>query len=155
VPVQRIGDVIATSGDLQALTRKARRLRDLQHLLVEAAPPLLAAASRVVDLKSGTLVVVSDNAAVAAKLRQLAPRLLLHIREQANEVTGIRVDVQVNPHKIKAEEQFTKRSLPADAVQDFARLSEGLPESPLKNAITRLVTRHGARKKRRRERRDP
>ena len=146
MPVQKIGDVIATSGDLQALTRKARRLGDLQLLLVEAAPPLLAAASRVVDLKSGTLVVVSDNAAVAAKLRQLAPRLLLHIREQANEVTGIRVEVQVKPHKIKAEEEFTKCRLPADAIKEFATLSEGLPPSPLKSALGRLVTRHRAKK---------
>lgn len=90
---------------------------------------------------------MSDNAAVAAKLRQLAPRLLLHIREQVNEVTGIRVEVQVNPRKIKAEDDFTKRRLPADAIQDFARLSESLPQSPLKDAITRLVTRHGTRKK--------
>lgn len=142
MPVQRIGDVIATSGDLQAITRKARRLRDLQQLLVEACPPSLAAASGVSDLESGTLVVVADNAAVAAKLRQLAPRLLLHVRKQRNEVTGIRVEVQVKPHKIKAEQNSTKRRLPADAIQDFAALSEGLPASPLKSALGRLVARH-------------
>jgi hypothetical protein len=146
VPVQRIGDVIATSGDLQALTRKARRLRDLQQLLFEASPPSLAAASGVADLKSGTLIVVADNAAVAAKLRQLAPRLLLNLRESANEVTGIRVEVQVKPHKIKAEEQITKRGLPADAIKEFAALSEGLPDSPLKNALGRLVARHRVKK---------
>ena len=147
MPVQKIGDVIATSVDLQAVARKARRLRDLQQLLNEASPPSLAAASGVSDLKSGTLVVVADNAAVAAKLRQLAPRLLLHFREQANEVTGIRVEVQVKPRKIKAEEEVTKRPLPADAIQDFAALSAGLPASPLKSALCRLVTRQRARKR--------
>ena len=142
MPVQKIGDVIASSGNLQALTRKARRLRELQLLLSDAAPPLLAAASRVVDLKSGTLVVVSDNAAVAAKLRQLAPRLLQHVREQAIEVTGIRVEVQVKPHKIKTEEYFGKHPLPADAIQDLERLSDGLPPSQLKQALDRMVSRH-------------
>lgn len=146
MPVQKIGDVIATSGNLEALARKARRLKDLQQLLFEASPPALAAASGVADLKSGTLIVVADNAAVAAKLRQLAPRLLLHVREQANEVTGIRVEVQVKPHKIKAEDDVTKRLLPADAIQEFSSLSEGLPPSPLKSALTRLVTRHRAKK---------
>jgi hypothetical protein len=141
VPVQKIGDVIATSGNLEALARKARRLKDLQQLLFEASPPSLAAASGVADLKSGTLIVVADNAAVAAKLRQLAPRLLLHVREQANEVTGIRVEVQVKPHKIKAEDDITKRSLPPDAIKDFSALSDALPASPLKSALDRLVAR--------------
>jgi len=139
VPVQKIGDVIANSGNLQTLTRKAQRLKDLQLLLFEASPPLLAAASRVADLRSGTLFVVSDNAAVAAKLRQLAPRLLSHIRGQANEVTGIRVDVQVKPHKIKAEDDFTKPPLPPDAIQKIERLSGSLPPSPLKSALARLA----------------
>lgn len=141
MPVQKIGDVIANSGNLQALTRKARRLKALQQLLFEASPPLLAAASRVADLRSGTLVVLADNAAVAAKLRQLIPRLLSRIREQASEVTGIRIEVQVKPHKIKDEEEFTKVSLPPDAIQEFERLSGSLPPSPLKSALTRLVAR--------------
>jgi hypothetical protein len=146
VPAQKIGDVIANSGHLQTLAHKARRLKDLQQLLFEASPPLLAAASRVADLRSGTLFVVSDNAAVAAKLRQLVPRLLLHMREQATEVTGIRVDVQVKPHKIKAEDEFTKRPLPPDAVKDFASLSGHLPPSPLKSALDRLVARRTNKK---------
>ena len=129
------------------MARKARRLKDLQLLLYEASPPSLAAASGVSDLKSGTLVVVADNAAVAAKLRQLAPRLLLHFREQGKEVTGIRVEVQVKPRKIKAEEEFTERRLPADAIQNFAALAEGLPASPLKSALGRLVTHHRAKKR--------
>jgi hypothetical protein len=148
VPVQKIGDVIANSGNLQTLTRKARRLKDLQLQLFEASPPLLAAASRVVDLRSGTLVVVADNSAVAAKLRQLAPRLLSRIREQADEVTGIRIEVQVKPHKIKAEEEFTPHPLPPDAIQEFERLSGSLPPSPLKSALARLVANRRGRKRR-------
>jgi hypothetical protein len=141
VPVQKIGDVIAKSSNLQALTLKARRLRDLQVQLFEATPPLLASASRVGDLRSGTLVVVCDNSAVAAKLRQLAPRLLLHLREQGVEVTGIHFDVQVKLHKIKAEHDFTKRPLPPDAIQEIERLSGRLKPSPLKSALTRLASR--------------
>ena len=141
MPVQKIGDVIAASGNLQALARKARRLRDLQQLLFESSPPLLVAASRVADLRSGTLIVVSDNAAIAAKLRQLAPRLLSHIREQANEVTGIRVDVQVKAHKIKGEDEVTGTALPPDAIQEFSELARKLPDSPLKSALTRLAAR--------------
>jgi hypothetical protein len=57
------------------------------------------------------------------------------------------VEVQVKPRKIKAEEEVTKSFLPADAIQDFATLSAGLPASPLKSALGRLVTRHREKKK--------
>ena len=141
MPVQKIGDVIASSSDLKALARQAQRLRDLQQFLLEATPSALARASRVANLKAGTLVILADNASVAAKLRQLAPRLLLHFKEREKEVTGIRVEVQVKPHKIKAEDDITKRSLPPDAIKDFSALSDALPASPLKSALDRLVAR--------------
>ena len=51
------------------------------------------------------------------------------------------MDVRVKPHKIKAEDEFTKRPLPPDAIQKFGRLSDALPPSPLKSALTRLVAR--------------
>jgi hypothetical protein len=146
VPVQKIGDVIARSGDFQALARHARRLSDLQQLLLEATPSALAAASRVTDLKAGTLVVLADNAAVAAKLRQLAPRLLKHLQKQQAEVTGIRVDVQVKTHKIKAEDEVTKPPLPPEAIKDLGGLAEALPPSPLKSALVRLLARRGPAK---------
>ena len=142
MPVQKIGDVIATS-DLRSLAHNARRLKDLQQLLFAAVPPALAGASRVSNLKSGFLVISADNAAVAAKLRQMTPRLLLHLRKSGIEVTGIRVDVQVKAHKIKAEDTVTRRALPADAIQEISSLAERLPPSPLKSALTRLAARRG------------
>jgi len=141
VPVQKIGDVLANSSDLQALARQAQGLKVLELFLLESTPAALASASRVANLKSGTLVILAENAAVAAKLRQLAPRLLLHFRERGVEVTGIRVDVQVKTHKIKAEDDVTKPALPPDAIKEFSALADALPDSSLKSAIERLVAR--------------
>lgn len=146
MPVQKIGDVIATSGTLKSLADLAGRLKILEHLLFEALPPELAAASRVTHLKSGILVISADNAAVAAKLRQLTPRLLSHLGKRENEVTGIRVDVQVKAHKIKAEDDVTSRGLPPDAIHEFTDLADRLPASPLKSALARMAAR--ARKRR-------
>jgi hypothetical protein len=143
VPAQKIGDVVARSGDLKALARHARRLSDLQQLLIEATPSHLAAASRVVDLKAGTLVVLADNSAVAAKFRQLAPRVLKHLQIQQPEITGIRVGVQVKTHKIKAEHDVTRSPLPPEAIQDLGELANTLPPSPLKSALLRMVARRG------------
>jgi len=147
VPVQKIGDVIARSSDLEALARRARRLNELQQLLLEATPSALAAATRVTDLKAGTLVVLADNPAVAAKLRQLAPRLLKHVQKQQGEITGIRVAVQVKTHKIKAEDDVTQRLLPPEAIQNLGGLAEALPPSPLKSALARLVARRSSTKR--------
>jgi len=141
VPAQKIGDVIARSGDLTALARHARRLGDLQQLLLEATPSALAAATRVVDLRAGTLVVLADNPAVAAKLRQLAPRLLKHVQKQQPEITGIRLGVQVKTHKIKDEDEVTKRLLPPEAIQNLAGLANALPPSPLKSALVRWLAK--------------
>jgi len=143
VPAQKIGDVIAHSGDLKALARHARRLSDLQQLFLETVPSTLAAASRVMDLRAGTLVVLADNPAVAAKLRQLAPRVLKHLQNQQPEITGIRVGVQVKTHKIKGEDDVTRPSLPPEAIQDLGGLAEALPPSPLKAALGRMLSRRG------------
>lgn len=78
---------------------------------------------------------------MAAKLRQLAPRLLQHLKERGFEITVLQVEVQVKLHKIKDEDDVTNRPLPPDAIKDFERLSESLPASPLKSAVTRLVAR--------------
>jgi hypothetical protein len=142
VPVQKIGDVLATSNALAALTRRAQRLGDLQQLLFEALPPPLAAACRIKNVKAGTLVVRSGNSAAAAKLRQLAPRLLTHVRKRVTEITGIRVEVQANEGPRRARSGLAKRSLPVDAIENFERLSRSLPDSPLKSALARLLARH-------------
>ncbi len=147
MPVQKIGDVIARSGELEALARRSRRLSDLQQLLLEATPSALAAATQVTELKAGILVVLADNSAVAAKLRQLAPRLLKHVQNQHGEITGIRVAVQVKTHKIKAEDEVTKRPLPPEAIQELGGLAETLAPSPLKTALDRLVARRSAPKR--------
>jgi hypothetical protein len=147
VPVQKIGDVIANSGNLRSLAQRARRLEELQHLLFEAVPPALAGASRVSNYRSGLLVISADNAAVAAKLRQLAPRLLSHLEKSAILVTGIRVDVQVKAHKIKDEHHVTGNALPPDAIQKFSDLAGRLPPSPLKSAVMKLARRGASRRR--------
>lgn len=147
MPVQKIGDVIAGSGELGALARRSRRLSDLQQLLLEATPSELAAATRVSDLKAGVLLVLADNPAVAAKLRQLTPRLLKHVQKQQPQVTGIRVGVQVKTHKIKAEHEVTKPPLPPEAIKDLGGLAEALPPSSLKSALARLLARRNSTKR--------
>src|SRR6185295_7110218 len=121
---RKIGEVLAVSGELKALSREARRLAELEQLLFAALPRALAEATRIKSLRAGTLILSADNAAVAAKLRQIAPRFLLHVQKSATEVSGIRIDVQPALQQEKRVKR-PEKSLPGvTAITNFQSLSE-------------------------------
>ena len=102
----------------------------------------LAKRSRVAYERGGTVVVVADTSAVAAKLRQLVPRIVIGIVKSAPEVTSIRVEVQVaensdGPRHIRPE-------IGARALSSLRELRDSLPDSPLRQAIGKLVSRREA-----------
>jgi len=140
MPAHKVGDLIARTGELRALSHQARRLTEVQQVLLEAVPFPLARALRVKNFRAGTLFVLAANAAVAAKLRQLAPTLLLHVRKREIEITGIQVEVQVAEHQ-KARPNKPVRDLSLAAVSAIDELAGTLKESPLKAALTRMVQR--------------
>jgi hypothetical protein len=142
MPAHKIGDLLLQSGELRALSRRAQHLAELQRAVLEAIPRPLISATRVKSLRAGTLFVAADNAAAAAKLRQLAPRLLQHLQKRDGQVTGIRIEVQVAMQQIGAGKSSRKGALNTRAIADFERLARVLSDSPLKHAVTRLVQRH-------------
>ncbi|HZM47087.1 MAG TPA: DciA family protein [Burkholderiales bacterium] len=142
----KIGEILTATGQLKALSRGAQRLAELERLLLSAAPRALSEATRIKSFRDGTLVVSADNAAVASKLKLLAPQLLMHIREREPEVTGIRVEVQPAPGA--APRKTAKRALGGTAIAEFQSLAAGLADSPLKSAVERLVQRRGKTGKR-------
>ena len=145
MPAQKLASWLA-SRELRSLSSKAQYLTELQQVFFDSAPPALAQASRVSNYRAGTLFLLADNAAVAAKLKQLAPRLLANIRERVPEITGIRVEVQVKEAAGKFQASSQKRPLGAETIENFRKLSEAIPESSLKSALTNLVRRHRRRK---------
>jgi hypothetical protein len=134
---QRLNSYFANSRELRQLAHTARELAALQQHYRRIVPPPLLGASRVQQFERQTLTLAADNAAVAAKLRQLAPQLALQLCQMGVEVTGIQVRVQVGaPPDSPAA---VHRTLGAAGRQQMARLADKLPESPLKNAVQRLA----------------
>jgi hypothetical protein len=142
MPAHKIGELLLQSSELRALSRRAQHLADLQRAVLEAIPRPLASVTRVKSLRSGTLLVAADNSAAAAKLRQLAPRLLEHLQKNEGQVTGIRIEVQVAAQQNRLGNSSRKRALDTRAIADFERLADALKDSPLKHAVTRLVQRN-------------
>ncbi|MDB5892483.1 MAG: hypothetical protein JWQ88_14 [Rhodoferax sp.] len=77
---------------LTALTRdSAARLKAIEVLL----PPGLRLAIRSGPIDGDTWCLLVDSNAAAAKLRQLSPALLAHLRTKGWSVTSLRLKVQI------------------------------------------------------------
>jgi len=142
MPTNKIGKFLTASAELKALSDKAQRLLRLQNTFFDSAPPLLAQACRVKNFREGVLFIVAENTAVAAKLRQLTPRLLSNIRKQEPQITGIQVTVQVTGSRNEVGRPPQKNEISVDSIEKLRNLSERIPASPLKSALTNLVRRH-------------
>jgi len=143
MPLRKIGSLLGASDELKALSARTRRLQELQTLYLRSAPRELAGSSRVKDYRTGTLLVSADNAAVAAKLKQLAPSLLAAIRKTEGEITGIRIEVQVSGTAFERRHKSQKIALSPDALEKLDGLAKRVADDGLRNALTRLVRRHG------------
>lgn len=133
---KRVGLLLDSLPELQALNRELRQLAALQNALAELLPGGLATSASVALLKAGELFLVADNGASAAKLKQMTPRLLTSLRERGYDITGIRLRVQV---RIRDNPLPQKQiSLSSAARQAIDSLSERIRPSPLKDALTRF-----------------
>ena len=140
--LQKIQTLLGASDELKGLSARTRRLRELQTLYVGSAPRELAEASRVRNYRAGTLFVSADNAAVAAKLKQLAPTVLASIRKSEAEITALRIDVQVSGAAYERRPKSRKVPLSPDALGKLESLSERVADGGLKSALESLVRRH-------------
>ena len=132
---------ITPASPLNRLALAAQQLNSVSRIWETVAPIGLALFCRVGRLDDGVLTLFADNGAVASKIKQQLPSLLEKLQQRGSEITGIRIEVQVNiaspvtPPTPKSA--ISKRSLGS-----LQSLSTGLDESPLKEALTNLIKRH-------------
>jgi hypothetical protein len=120
---RRLDFYLNSADPLRNLTRAARLLSELQHILAKYAPSDLTKHCLVKQLREETLTLTAANAAIASQLRQLTQRLIAGYQKEGAQVTAIHIEVQVR-----------------NAVQK--RLAEELEASPLRDALNRLAA-HG------------
>lgn len=136
---KRVDQLIDSLPQLQGLSRQVRRLQALQSALATVLPDNLAASTAVVFSADGEVTLFADNGAVAAKLRQMTPRILMFFRQRGVEVTGIRVQVQVRTrHNSLPRKQI---SLGPGAREAILELAAKLEASPLKSALVKFSHR--------------
>jgi len=122
---------------------KAQTLSALQsHFIAVAQPHLaLSAQVQVLGLQLGTLSIAAANATIAAKLRQLAPEMVVKLQNRGCEVSGIRVKVQVSFDR--GQRNPVPRKLSKTAQNALQDLSLNLADSPLKSALERMAQKKG------------
>ena len=129
-----------TTGGLARVAAHAGRLLKLQRAFSEIAPPYLAAACRVANFKPGKVVIHADSGAVAARLRQMLPRLADEFCKKGCEVTEIEVKVQPGHAALQHSPPRPARNVGARAKSDLAALAAALPaDSLLRASVERLM----------------
>jgi hypothetical protein len=133
-------DTLSVTPDHQRLFGYMDKLMVMQRIFLKIAPPQLAQHCILGGFFEGNLTICANNGAIAAKLRQTVPSLLLKFQARGYEVTAIRIAVQANYHALGVNKLSAKKprlgQTGADSLKDLA---EGLPPSPLKSAIESLA----------------
>jgi hypothetical protein len=127
---------------IAALLPQAERLVELRRIYKEIMPPQLLRSSSIVNFKQEIVVIFAENNAVAAKIKLLSPRLVNDFSKRGMQVTGIRLEVQPRENPPEAPVHKHARLSPAGA-ESLQALTRRLPDSSLKQALTKLAA-HGA-----------
>jgi hypothetical protein len=134
---QRFNSLLNQQPEMRNLLDKVNQMNALQRNLESVLNPRFIPACRVMGLHYSVLTVATNNAAIAAKLRQMEPELVALLKNRGCEVSGIRFKVQVEyPAHIEKKAQ---RAISTTARLAFGELSQTLPDSPLKQAIAKLA----------------
>ncbi|MDS4013234.1 MAG: DciA family protein [Candidatus Accumulibacter sp.] len=132
----------AGAGKLLAHAALLLRLAEIYRALV---PAHLAQASRLANLKAGSVVIHAESGAVAGKLRQMLPSLLDSFAQSGVPCSKIEVKVRTSASLAQPERQPEQKPLSAQTRGELARLRETLPPCALGAAIERLLARAATR----------
>jgi hypothetical protein len=136
---QQFKSLLSSSQELRPLLVKAQTLSALESHFIAVAQPHLALSGQVqvLGLQLGTLSIAAANATIAAKLRQLAPEMVVKLQNRGCEVSGIRVKVQVSFDR--GQRTPVPRKLSKTAQNALKGLSLNLDNSPLKSVLERMA----------------
>jgi hypothetical protein len=151
MPARKVSEILGADNALGNLAAASRRLEQLQRIYLETVPAAFSRASRVGSARGGVATIIASNGAVAAKLRQMTPRILDGFKRHGLEFNSMRIEVQADAAAerpgvagaMRPGAAGAMRLSPAasSAVEDALRT---VPPSPLRDALKRLARRRGS-----------
>lgn len=134
-----LDDFLNADEAMARLAAHAGHLLKLQRLFEEVAPAALARTCRIANFKSGVIFIHAENGAVAAKLRQITPRLNDEFRTRGVQVTEIRIKVQPLDVAVQHRPPSPAAVLGDAGRASISRLADSLPEGPLRESLGRFI----------------
>jgi len=117
------------------------QLTQMQQAFMEIIPPQLAKDCSLGRFSDGKLTILVGNGAVAAKLKQILPSLLLKFQKMGYlKVTAIQITVQANHYTYNIDD--TSRESPKIGqvgIKSLNKFVTNLPTSPLKTAVKSML----------------
>lgn len=132
------------SPTLRKLVSQATQLMDTERTFRATAPQALARHCRVAGLEHGILMIISDNGAIAAKLKQQQSTLLINLQKRGLKISSIRI--RVHPVQRAAPAVAKGAALGPQAVATLQDLAQHLDDSPLKKALQAMIAGHSNKK---------
>jgi hypothetical protein len=142
----KLDRILSAQGDLQPLVARTRDLRALAGQIQAFLSADLARQVRVGNIRDGQLMLLAANSAAAAKLKLLGPALSQFLLEQRFQVNSVGVRVQPNSARAGLPLRGKTVQLSTHALDSLRRLYERLEPSPARDALARMLRRHGALK---------
>ena len=140
MPARKVSEILDADDALGNVAAASRRVQQLQRIYLEAVPAAFSRASRVGWARAGVVSVIASNGAVAAKLRQLSPRILEGFRRHGLEFNSMRIEVQVDAGLGRPGAR-PREPLPAVALDAIESALRSVAPSPLRAALQRLARR--------------
>lgn len=138
---QAVSEVLGRTDAFAALRAGVEQISALERELAQLLPDYLATNVEPGFIKDGTLTLFAAHSALAARLRQVEPRLLSELQQRGWAVRTLAV--KVRPRAMQdppAPKQARMTPAGAAALQ---ALSRSLAPSPLQAALAKMAARHG------------
>jgi hypothetical protein len=137
---QTAADVLGRTSAFTALRAGVAQMRALLDDLNGLLPDYLVHRIEPGFIKEGELPLFTAHNALAARLRQIEPRLLAELQARGWPVSSIRV--RIRPPAMAPEAPAKQARMSAAGSAALQALTESLEPSPLRQALTQMLARH-------------
>jgi hypothetical protein len=141
-------DFLRRNDRMASLLPAATRMASLQKDVKVILPPMYAGCD-VMSLQEGVLTLAVPSSAVAAKLKQQAPKLQATLQKKGWQIDSVKIKIQVG-RALPPQQEMLKPSslqLPPTAVQAFEELGDALPDSPQNAPLIAAIRRLADKRK--------
>ncbi|WP_321805103.1 DUF721 domain-containing protein [Burkholderia sp. BCC1993] len=143
---QPVSEVLNRTDAFAALRAGVEQVASLQRDLAALLPDYLASHVEPGSIKDGTLTLFAAHNALAARLRQVEPRLLADLQKRGWPVSALRV--RVRPKDAPEPPHVKQARMTTVGAAALRELADHLEPSPLQAALARMAARHGAKSSR-------